>query len=341
MSASVRYAAGALLLAVGLPAGCAKVDPATLRYALGAETQKLPPEAQAQIRDATEKPYGTPGTPRAEGTDLVDAAKLERGSTLYRELCLHCHGLSGDATGPTATYLWPRPRDYRQGLFKFTSTASGMKPVREDLVRTLREGVPGTSMPSFILYPKQDLEALANYVMVLSMRGQVEGLLVVDYNTNGELDADTIQDEVKLVLSQWERARNEIVKPATPRPAPTAESVARGRTVWVKADCVKCHGPLGRGDGPSAAIDPVTKKPIIDNWNNVSRPADLTRGIYRGGRRPIDLYRRVYAGIKGTIMPGFGSTLKSEEIWDLVDFILSLPYGEAAPAAGPHVAGVK
>src|SRR5579871_3796418 len=48
--------------------------------------------------------------------------KLQEGRNLYMRHCLHCHGVSGDGDGPTAQYLNPRPRDYRQGVFKFTST---------------------------------------------------------------------------------------------------------------------------------------------------------------------------------------------------------------------------
>ncbi len=62
-------------------------------------------------------------------------------------------------------------------------------------------------------------------------------------------------------------------------------------------------------------------------------PRNLRRGIYRGGRRPLDIYRRVHAGIPGTPMPGSGpassdaqGTLTDAEIWNLVDYVLSLPY---------------
>src|SRR5262249_47806440 len=52
------------------------------------------------------------------------------GYSLYRLHCLHCHGVSGAGDGPTASFLYPRPRDYRKGLFKFTSTPTGVKPTR-------------------------------------------------------------------------------------------------------------------------------------------------------------------------------------------------------------------
>ena len=35
-------------------------------------------------------------------------------------------------------------------------------------------------------------------------------------------------------------------------------------------------------------------------------PRNLRQGIYRGGRRPLDIYRRISAGINGVPMPGVG-----------------------------------
>src|SRR5207244_5072418 len=107
----------------------------------------------------------------------LDEATLAEGSQLYRRHCLHCHGLSGDGRGPTAPWVNPHPRDYRQGMFKFTSSKQSLgerKARREDLLRTLRQGIEGTSMPSFVLLADQDQEALISYVIHLSLRGEVE-----------------------------------------------------------------------------------------------------------------------------------------------------------------------
>ncbi len=104
-----------------------------------------------------------------------------------------------------------------------------------------------------------------------------------------------------------------------------------------KTKCVDCHGALGRGDGtsteefwPVTGAIPARKYEVPglhDDWGHPQKPRDLTRGVYRGGRRPIDIYRRVYAGIPGTQMPGFGGTiLKDEEIWDVVNYVLSIPF---------------
>ena len=53
--------------------------------------------------------------------------------------------------------------------------------------------------------------------------------------------------------------------------------------------------------------------------------AVCVQGIFRGGDRPIDLYWRVYVGIKGTPMPSTGSdgALTPEQIWDVVNYIRS------------------
>ncbi|MCA1685321.1 MAG: c-type cytochrome, partial [Planctomycetia bacterium] len=76
-------------------------------------------------------------------------SRQEGGFALYRKHCLHCHGVSGAGDGPTSAFLYPRPRDYRKGIFKFTSTVGGQKPTRGDLRKTIREGLHGTSMPAF------------------------------------------------------------------------------------------------------------------------------------------------------------------------------------------------
>ena len=71
------------------------------------------------------------------------------------------------------------------------------------------------------------------------------------------------------------------------------------------------------------------------------RPANLNRGIYKGGRRPIDLYWRIAKGINGAKMPAHYPTIEPERIWDLVNFVLELPYepklleGATLPAAPP------
>jgi mono/diheme cytochrome c family protein len=97
---------------------------------------------------------------------------------LYRRHCAHCHGVTGDGMGPTASFLSPYPRDFRLGRFKFKSSPTGTPPTKDDLKLLLQNGVPGTSMPSFRLLTDEELDSLVDYVVYLSVRGMVERFLV-------------------------------------------------------------------------------------------------------------------------------------------------------------------
>ncbi len=103
-----------------------------------------------------------------------------------------------------------------------------------------------------------------------------------------------------------------------------------------KTECAECHGKLARGDGPNTEkywpipnSQPERKYEVPglhDEWGFPQSPRNLTRGIYRGGRRPIDIFRRVHEGIPGTQMAGFATVLTHEEIWDVVNYVLSVPF---------------
>jgi mono/diheme cytochrome c family protein len=114
------------------------------------------------------------------------------------------------------------------------------------------------------------------------------------------------------------------------------------------ANCVSCHGPEGRGGGVSA-WEPGKEglEYVKDDWGNEIQPRDLTRGVFRFGRRPVDLYRRIYAGINGTPMPehigmtitenGEQRTMTESDIWDLAFFVRTL--STHAPTVGQAPAG--
>ncbi|MFG0334328.1 MAG: c-type cytochrome [Maioricimonas sp. JB049] len=280
---------------------------------------------------------------------------LKHGGRLYAEHCQHCHGVSGGGGGPTAPYLNPPPRDYRSGKFKFTSTQTSNRATRDDLVRVIEDGIPGTYMPSFKLLEPDEMQAIVEYVLWLSMRGETELNLVTYF---GEFeDAEEVQeyveedfkeefeDDISFLARRWEVSQEPeaLVIPKEARVAVTPESLRRGRELYVsdKAKCASCHGTEGLGNGPQTLA--VQKDPdgneyehpgLYDDWGNPLPPRNLRTGIYRGGRRPIDLYRRIYAGIKGTPMPAFGTALSDQEIWDIVNYVLSMPFEEREPGDG-------
>lgn len=324
-----RRLAGLTGLLVVALVGCGKIP--DRHYVLSAETQNLgDAEARQAIAQALEKHFGTPEQPRLEGTKLVTQERLVEGSKLFRVHCLHCHGVSGDGAGPTAPFLFPRPRDYRKGIFKFTSTNYGAAPTEVDLRRTLIEGIPGTAMPSFKLLPEEDRESLLDYVILLSMRGELEQFLLAEAQF-GVPDESVVEDSLDTIIARWEQAPSQVVHPREAMPSYSDELALAGRELFLttSAQCVSCHGRDFRGRGKED-MNP-------DTWGNTIRPADLTLGLYRGGRRPIDIYWRIATGISGTPMPSYRNSLTDEQIWELVHFVRALPYREDfqhGPTAG-------
>ncbi len=306
--------------------------------------------------------------------DLLSAAAGPVGSDvrgrsrgLYREHCAHCHAVTGDGVGPMAYFLNPYPRDFRRGVYKFKSTPKGEKPTHDDLRRILRNGIPGTAMPSYQALPDWEIDALVHYVKYLSVRGEVERALM-DYAA-GELEAEEplfddgapeetrakqrslIADTVAQTLRKWSAADSLVTPVVAPDPRRDGASfVARGRDLYFGnvASCVKCHGQSARGDGQTSDYDDWTKE--IDPTNAQAlavyrgqgalsprniRPRNLRLGVYPGGGRPEDLYRRIHNGIDGTPMPAAlikpprapaeAKGLTEQDIWSLVDYIGGLP----------------
>ncbi len=191
----------------------------------------------------------------------VDAARL------YRDACSSCHGKLGDGNGRGAQLLTPRPRDFTMGVFKFRSTPTGSLPTDEDLYRTISRGVPGTWMPPW------------------------ENLLTVD-------ERWALIRYIKGFSEIFAEEDPESAVPVPPEPAPTAEMVLEGQSVYAMLRCSQCHGPAGRGNGPSA--DELT-----DDWDQEIRPYDFTRGNYKNGSAAADIYRTLVTGLSGSPMPAF------------------------------------
>jgi mono/diheme cytochrome c family protein len=321
-----RLVAAGLILLI---AGCTRtVEP---EFVSSDAVKKLPPELQKKVRDALGAECGTAVAPKLIGDDKATREHLQHGAALYAYNCARCHGTSGDGKGLMAAFLRPRPRDYRRGVFKFTTTPYGYKPRRADLLHTVERGIPGTSMPSFRLLPKEDLEALVDYVLVLTHRGEMEIELAIEADTSNDLSATFPEETVKTVLENWEKAKGAEVQAATPMPIFTADNVKKGREAFLTKGCSKCHGEDGRG---------LTREnTFTDIWGFPTRAADLSSGMLRGGAQPIDVYRRIYSGINGTPMPSFSSSLSQEPetLWNLVSYVLYVSNrrrnGDIPPAA--------
>ena len=265
-----------------------------------------------------------------------DRLHLRLGREVYTNQCAGCHGTTGDGQGPAGAHLNPPPRDYRNGVFKFTSTPRGSKPRRDDLRRILKYGAKGTSMPAFRFLSADETEAVIDYVMVLASRGQLELDLLREaeneLDEEDDFDPEVVAEYVTEIADSWRRAEDELVRPLTVNPPRTEETVLAGAKAFAEFACVKCHGADARGS-KSADVGQ-------DIWGRTAYPANLALGMLHGGRRPVDIYRRIYSGINGTPMPSskdpntaVGETpeARSDRIWHLVHFVTAVIEGNRVP----------
>jgi len=87
--------------------------------------------------------------------------------------------------------------------------------------------------------------------------------------------------------------------------AASASILKKGKDLFT-ANCRKCHGPRGRGDGPDADPDHT--------------PADLT-----GSTNPEGvMFYKVWNGRKAPVMPPFKSSMTKDEIWTVIAYARSL-----------------
>ena len=161
--------------------------------------------------------------------------------------CVQCHGVTGDGKGEAAAYLLPRPRDYRRGIFKFTSTTYGSKPLRDDLLRTVRRGIRGTSMPAFNLLDPKDLDAVVDYVLVLTHRGELEAELAGEAEVSDEVDRRGCRRWSGACSAKWEQARGRVVYPTTPMPEFTPAVVEQGKKAFLTVGCPSATATTAAG----------------------------------------------------------------------------------------------
>jgi mono/diheme cytochrome c family protein len=227
---------------------------------------------------------------------------VQVGRDIFAMACVACHGNNGRGDGTVGATLSPRrapqPRNFTSAEFKFRSTPTGELPTTADLFRTVTEGIRASGgpltfglrgnriMPSFRYMPEEQRLELLEFVKSLNP-------------------------------AFWERRDVRTVE-IPPVPAMTPERLARGRQLYMDAECWQCHGESGRGDGPSA---PELK----DNTGLPIAPTDLTRPLrFKNGATPRDLYRTLMTGLLGTPMPSYADSLEPEQAWDVVFYVLSL-----------------
>jgi mono/diheme cytochrome c family protein len=316
-----------LFACLAVMAGCEKTSPAGFRFnevewikqenTHRDEGEGFDEAYRDEIGNILTALFGTPDAPRfpsfmvgddklAEQIVSLDNLRMAAGPTpvdkrdarsgLFREHCVHCHGITGDGAGPTALELNPYPRDFRLGKFKFKSTPLRQSPTDHDLTKILENGIPGTAMPSFRTLPEEEIKALVQYVKYLTMRGQMErylmsmlaeldddglsfiNLSLISESKDGKPPSDDALEEfedqmytviadgfIDGILARWLKPDKKVTEiPAAPTEfvqthADHQAFVDRGRELFfAKGNCMQCHGDTGVGDGQLSTFDDWT-----------------------------------------------------------------------------------
>jgi len=270
--------------------------------------------------------------------DIATARSNMTSAEIYQYRCAVCHGEDGAGAGPAAEFLYPRPRDFTMGLFKFKTSPGDLPPRDDDLFESIKFGLPGTSMPgwSALLTDDQIRELITTIKQFdISAIWAPEDAPWEDFDDDGhytKLDLNVVTER----------------EPTDGQIPYSAESVARGESVY-EENCRKCHGIQGRGDITSGKF-------LEDDWGFATWPRDLTKlwtwrtsgtpygsteiGNDEQSRNEVirNIYTRLSVGIPGTPMPAHRATGEGEEDaiaeadrWHVANYAYSFGMGSSSP----------
>lgn len=225
-----------------------------------------------------------------------DPDKIQKGMALYREMCMTCHGINGDGIPVTPEKLPINPRDFtgkshiqKRVTFKFTS-AKSVPAFEEDLIKTIRHGLPGTPMPGFENLRDEEISAIIEYVKTFGYRDWKYG--------------DPADENLKV--------------PQIPADICSPERVNAGRNSY-RTLCLTCHGDIEHGGLPEQGkvLDWVDKEgkqiPVV--------PRNFALEPLRRGKIE-DMHTTILRGIRGTPMPA--NNIGNDDCWNLISYVLYL-----------------
>ena len=222
--------------------------------------------------------------------NIIMSQNLE-GNILYKEDCAGCHGIDGKGKGDFSYLLYPKPRDLTTGQFKIRSTPQGSPPSNSDISNTIRNGMPGTAMPSFNFLKDSEIKSLVDIVKEFS------GI------ENKGVEPISVPEELPL----------------------TDDLIALGKSIYTEVGCNMCHGELGKGDGPSSnQLTDTQGYPIVpkDFTSGVYLGGGTNRDLYLrfvGGMdgTPMPSYGNLAEALEKP------KSQENKRAWALVQFVKS------------------
>ena len=255
------------------------------------------------------------------GGKIVTASTLNLGQNTYTEYCVSCHGPKGDGNGIAAKGMYPPPRNFTLGIYKFADVVGGELPHDEDFYRIIRHGLKGTAMLEWDISDAR-LDAVVQYIKTFAPavwegKDKVPG-------TKYELPADPFGDVYR------------------------HQAIEKGKRVYhITAACIQCHRGYETKENMSKYNVEINKVPLKPeefaadlyavklqdgDYNYKIVPPDFTFHELRTITDVPSIVQRLMYGVNGSGMPGWKDVVTDQELWALAYYVQSLRDIKDTPA---------
>jgi mono/diheme cytochrome c family protein len=246
------------------------------------------------------------------GGKIVNADTLNLGYTTYTEYCVSCHGVNGDGQGISAKGMWPPPRNFKLGLYKFGWVATGELPHDEDFYRIIKKGLHGTPMLPWDISEKR-LDAVVQYIKTFAPEAW-------------EAKGKNLGEKIEATKDPYMLPRKDY-------------AIQYGKEVYhAVASCQTCHQAYATKaeiTEYSKKFNPTSVAPEFDanlyaiklqdsEHGYKALPPDFTFHPIRSASNVEEIYMRLNAGVGGTSMPAWKGVLEDDQIWAVAYYVKSL-----------------
>jgi len=255
------------------------------------------------------------------GGKVVSAETLNLGETTYVEYCVQCHGAKGDGKGVSHKGMYPPPRDFTLGIYKFGNVVIGELPHDEDFYRIIRHGLNGSAMLPWDISDER-LDAVTQYIKTFA--------------------PGTWEGEGKTPGTKYEL-------PVDPYgPEKVAEAIEKGKRVYhISAACTTCHRGYETKDLISSYNKEINGAPLAEadfaadlyqlklqdsEFAYKVVPPDFTFHNLRSIKDVESIVQRLMYGVAGSGMPGWKDVVADDELWALAYYVDSLRKLKDTPA---------
>lgn len=255
------------------------------------------------------------------GGKVVSASTLNLGQTTYVEYCVSCHGAKGDGNGIAAKGMYPPPRNFTLGIYKFANVVGGELPHDEDFYNIIGHGLKGTAMLQWDISDER-LDAVVQYIKTFAPETW-EGKDKV-LGAKFDLPVDPYGDVYR------------------------HQAIEKGKRVYhVTAACIQCHRGYETKENISKYNEEINKVPL--------KPEEFAADLYQVKHQDGDfsykvvppdflfhelrtitdvpsIVQRLMYGVNGSGMPGWKDVVTDQELWALAYYVQSLRDLKDTPA---------